>query len=282
MNSRRILSLVLVTPTVLAFIFPTPTMTQNPDVMKYTDAQTGTMLNIRLDVGEKDALSRMNVNGILVSLVKDRAGKDRIKMPGADGPNPSLSSGVRKLNLLQHGHTIDLSGSKAVEMHSGCWEISWKKGAPAGSLVCGFDVPKTVTRNDAKLSTGRVYLSFPLWTQEGLNEAQIEKERVLNQAKQFMDEKKEELAKFQTTNNPIMKALHYRNAAQAIEKYTMIPVNKVKVVPSDEEVIPIEDNLLLTTKGLIWFKEGRGSGTFYKTGTHILLGSAHVSAGSQP
>ena len=70
-----------------------------------------------------------------------------------------------------------------------------------------------------------------------------------------------------------MKALHYRNAAAAsIKRFDMEDLKRIEIVPSNEEVIRLQDDLLLTTRGLVFSKEGS-----FLQGQHLLLGTAFAS-----
>ena len=184
-----------------------------------------------------------------------------------NGPNPNLSTGARVLDILNEGEFVDRMGTKVVKALKGCWEMVWRDEAPAGGLVCGFEVPEDYKRNDAVLPKGRIYISFPIWTKEGLQHAQESKREVLAKAKEFLKKKDEELAKYSATNNPFMKALHYRNAFAHTADYMDLPKKQYEHVPVDEDVVEIQDDLFLTTKGLIWSKN-------LPDGKQTLLGTA--------
>jgi hypothetical protein len=252
------------------------------------DSQTTTApLNIKLDVGI-DQGARMNISGMLLELSSqlavnqndnDTTDKNKNpghpKMPGADGPQPQLSTGVRILNVIQFGSFVSMKGQQQVQTLNGCWEMVWRQNALAGSLICGFQVPEDYTRNDASLPKGNIYLSFPIWNKAGLAEAQAIKESTLLRAKQLLTEKDQQLEKMSATPNPLMKALHFRNAAAAMERYEMQDLKRIEIVPSNDEVIPLhDDDLLLTTKGLVFSKEGS-----FHQGRHVLLGTAFASRG---
>ena len=53
---------------------------------------------------------------------------------------------------------MDLTGTRYVSFEHGAWEMIWRRGAKAGALICGFDVPEEVKRNDASIPKGRVYV----------------------------------------------------------------------------------------------------------------------------
>lgn len=196
---------------------------------------------------------------------------EHVKMPGANGPHPNLSAGIRRLDFVQDGSFISQMGTKYVKAEKGCWEMVWKEGAPAGSLLCGFETPEAYKRNDATLPKGRVYIAFPIWTKDSLHYMQGEKKRIMERATEALDLKNEELAKMQETSNFFQKALHYRNAAAAAEKYYIQPITRMKLVPSENEVIAFQDDLFVTTKGTVWTKE-------LPNGKQILLGTASLRA----
>ena len=81
---------------------PKEIVTPNPDLLRFTEAQTGTLLNIRMDVAEAglEAETRMGINGMTFELSDEavEATKQNYpKLPGVNGPNPHLSSGSRKI-----------------------------------------------------------------------------------------------------------------------------------------------------------------------------------------
>jgi hypothetical protein len=172
---------------------------------------------------------------------------------------------------VKPGEFVSLTGSKLVQAIKGCWELVWKKDSPAGALLCGFEIPEEYRRNDASLSAGRVYLSFPVWTRETLTYAREQKKSVLEKAAEALKEKDEELEKYQAHPNPLMKALHYRNAYAAAEKYWMQPVKVMEQVPEEDEVFELQTDLFCTTRGLVWSKS-------LPHGQQILLGTANLAA----
>lgn len=140
-----------------------------------------------------------------------------------------------------------------------------------GSIICGFRLPAGANRNGAKIPAGRLYLSFPVWTRDGLDLKQSDKAEAEEMRKLHMEEKDEELRKMQETANLFKKALHYRNAAAAYEKHDMIGGSWMKHIPSDDEVISIGDGLLMNKKGYVWTKEEGFFGAH-----HTPLGQAMV------
>lgn len=277
MKLRSVISfIVIIFPAnTSGFLFPSP-MTIKEGLVEVVDSQKVTSLSIQLDIGEdKQNAPRLNVKDINIALASKPAAYTHPLMPGANGPHPQLSSGPRTLTVTKQGHFISMAGEQTVETLNGCWEIVWRENALAGALICGFDIPEEYVRNDASLPKGRLYLSFPIWTKVGLREAREDKEKVLARSKELQEEKQEQLDKMEATGNPIMKALHLRNAYAAMEKHYMQPLSSVKMVPSDEEIVSLQDDLLLTTKGLAFTK----SKTFFGTDTQILLGAAFVRSG---
>jgi hypothetical protein len=267
---RLFLQLSLVAPLVAGFMMPSP-LTVKPGLSELVDSQPGQRLSINLDIGQKGDASRLAISGMVLDLIRDSADTiDHVAMPGKNGPHPKLSSGIRCLNLVKEGSFVSVLGTQVVKTMKGCWEMVWRKDSPAGAILCGFEIPEEYKRNDATLPKGRIYLSFPVWTKETLAYARSEKERILKRAEELLEEKNQAMEKVQETNNPLMKALHYRNAYAAAEKYVMQPVAKVKEVPEEDEVIALQENLLLTAKGLVWSKD-------LPRGEQVLLGTANIS-----
>lgn len=144
----------------------------------------------------------------------------------------------------------------------------WREGAPAGVIVCGFHLAEDVQRGDASLPKGRIYLSLPVWTRDGLTDKQVYKAEKIAEAEQHKIDQDGDIAKMQATTNPLMKALHYRNALAASEKIMMSGVKGlVQSVPDNEDVMPIGGDLVMCTKGTVWTKNGNFLGE-----EHVLLG----------
>jgi hypothetical protein len=284
-----------------AFIFETkPTI--RPDLHKIVDAQPDTRIVVSLDVGQSNdkTASRLAVKGMVLHLAQRPPAEGHVKMPGTHGPHPELSAGLRQLDFVEDGQFVSLSGVKHVTGKKGSWEVVWKNDAPAGSLICGFELPESYARNDAHLpgknrvskltmceeigqmqcnliilfsrtfscefEEGCIYLSFPVWTKETLLHMQGEKHRILTKASEYMKEKTRELEKINETNNPLEKLWYYRNAVAAAEKYGLQPITRANLVPESDDVIHLTDGFLVTAKGTIWTKKPNGN--------QILLGSA--------
>jgi hypothetical protein len=239
------------------------------------DAQPTQKVAINLDIGHEGDDSRLAITGMTVDLYHDHADYEHVAMPGENGPHPKLSSGSRKLDLVKQGEFVSLTGSKLVQAIKGCWELVWKKDSPAGALLCGFEIPEEYKRNGAALAAGRVYLSFPVWTKETLVYAREQKKTVLQKAADALKEKDEHMEKYQAHPNPLMKALHYRNAYAAAEKYWLQPVKLMQQVPEENEVFELQKDLFCTTKGLVWSKS-------LPRGQQVLLGTANLAAITTP
>jgi hypothetical protein len=261
-----------------------PPKSIKPDLLQITEKQQDQLLKIHLNiVGHDDGDEQeddsgpphmMAVKDLLVELHHEPAEYDHTSLPGANGPHHKLSSGHRRLDVISEGQYINMQGMQKVQMTKGCWEMCWRKDKPAGTLICGFDVPHDYRRNEAVLPQGEIFVSFPLWTKEGLKIGQDEKRKVEVQLERFLEERDDALVKFEETENPIMKALFFQSAMAALEKYNNVDHHTMETIPMDHQVFPIQDDLLLTTKGLIWGKDASSGG-------HILLGDASVALGSR-
>lgn len=264
---RIIFSSLFLVSTASGFLFE-PTV--KAGLKAIADAIPTQKVAINLDIGQEGAETRLAITGMMIDLHTDEANYDHVAMPGKNGPHPKLSSGIRKLDLIKEGQFINLGGSQLVKAVKGCWELVWKKDSPAGAFLCGFEIPEEYKRNDASLPSGRIYLSFPVWTKETLAHAREQKKQILEAAAEALKEKDEELKKYQEHPNPLMKALHYRNAYAAAEKYWLQPVKAMEMVPEENEVLELQNDLFCTTKGLVWSKS-------LPRGMQTLLGTANLT-----
>jgi len=250
----------------------------NPALAQLAKAPVGTLLDLRLDVGNNEN-SRISLQGLHLELSPEAAVDDlRPLLPGADGPNTGVSSGAKAIVVKDEAFFVGMSGKKNVPLHHGCWEMVWRDNAPAGVIVCGFDLKESVQRNDASLEKGRIYMTFPVWTKEGLQEKQEYRRKVEAQVKLHKDAKKEAYQKIKETNNLIMKALHFRNAAEATENLSYVKTDSVAQIPLDKDVMALGDDIMITTEGTVWTKDEAIFGNIQ----HTLLGTATIRPGASP
>ena len=253
----------------------------SPNLQKFTQeakkSSSGLLLDITLDVGKDTDSSRISMKDMLIELLPDNIVKQDAKkypaLPGTNGPNPKSSTGAKSLLVKQDPYFINTQGMQPVMFENGCWELVWRDGASAGSLVCGFHSTQEYTRNDASFPKGRIYLSFPVWTKETLKEAQENKAATEKRAQKYLQEKADAMAKYVAEDNILMKALHYRNALNAHELYAITGVDYLNHIPAeDSDTMVLQDDLLLCTTGTVWTKK---DGFF---GGQILLGTATASS----
>uniref|UniRef100_A0A6U3DFG1 Uncharacterized protein n=1 Tax=Entomoneis paludosa TaxID=265537 RepID=A0A6U3DFG1_9STRA len=174
-------------------------------------------------------------------------------MPIANGPNPHLSSGTKKLDIVKNGSLIDLSGMKKIPFQDGSWEMAWKEGAHNGMVVCAFDLPETVSRNDNSLPPCRMYVEFPIWTKEGLMEDQAYK-LVLDERRQANeDEKNQALLQYRQESNPFLKLKHYHAALQAVERNSLTP-NYNHVPMGTNDIVELNQGISLAKQGTVFMK----------------------------
>lgn len=252
-----------------AFLFES--FSPRPGLEKLINDQTDQRVAVSLDIGSGDSpeAPRLAIKDMVLDLTNGSPSDQHVKMPGFNGPHPNLSAGLRRLNLVEEGSYISQVGQQFVKALNGCWELVWKEGSPAGNLICGLELPEEVQRNGAVLPKGKIYITFPVWTKETLGQMQVQKDKILGLASEALAEKDAELAKMQETGNLLQKALHYRNAYAAAEKYFTQPKKKYETVPSKDEVISFQDDLLVTTKGTVWTKS-------LPNGKQVLLGAANL------
>lgn len=247
--------------------------TANPSLESLAKAPTGTLFDLRLDIGND--VSRMGLQGLELELTQEPLSDKRAhpSLPGVDGPNSSVSAGAKKIDIKKDASFVSMSGHQNVPLRNGCWEMVWRDNAPAGVIVCAFDLQETVKRNDASLEKGRVYMSFPVWTREGLDEQQEYRRKIEAKARLFQSAKKEAYKAMDATSNPIMKALHFREAAEASEKLSYVPTNSITEIPMDDDVVSLgKDNLLIIKQGTVWNKDQ----AMFGNDQHTLLGTVTI------
>jgi len=256
------------------FIFEKP-VAPLTNLGQLVEAQSDRRLSVGLDIGKPGDSSRLAISGLVFDLSKRAPSfnDDFVKMPGAHGPQPSLSGGLRTLTTVQEGSFISMAGSEAVKALKGCWEIIWRNGFPSGSIICGFEIDRDYKRNEATLPKGPVYVSFNTWTSLGLKEAQETKQRKTKKANDAENKKDEEIAKMKESNNVLHKALHYFNALSAAEECmnTKRPLQSLNAVPSSDEIIHLEGDMYVSTKGCVWTKDNNSV-------KPIILGSAKLNS----
>jgi hypothetical protein len=76
------------------------------------------------------------------------------------------------------------------------------------------------------------------------------------QSTQYVLEREEVLYQAQIANNPIIKAIHLQNAESALEKFDALPRDTLDSIPTLRDVVNLEDDLLLTKKGMIFSRQG--------------------------
>jgi len=240
------------------------------------------MLKIRLDIGQvemKDGNVQMTGNRLGIDNLqlqlrgKDKSPNMHVSLPGANGPNPQLSSGPKSLVVVNKGSYVDLTGTHSIKLEDGAWEMVWRNNAAAGALICAFNLAEEVKRNDAGIPRGRFYLTFPLWTSESLQDLRERKAKAEEKAVEAIERHESEVRMMQETNNPLMKALHFRNACKAHEDLDYSGYRSYQKMPLERDMIHLEDNIHLCSLGTIWTKK---EGWF---GDHVLLGSARVTDG---
>mmetsp|Transcript_34479 Transcript_34479/g.63715 ORF Transcript_34479/g.63715 Transcript_34479/m.63715 type:complete len:304 (-) Transcript_34479:484-1395(-) len=253
------------------------TQSGDPALIDFADAQSGQSLKVRLEIGDDEDESKPNllIDGLHLQFDGASVPKDapRVTLPGIDGPHPKVSSGPRVLHTINEGMFVTMNGMHTLDLRDGCWELVWRDEAPAGTIIVAFDHPEEARRNEhsSALPKGRVYVSFPVWNRELLTEQQIRKADVLRDAKEHSEELKLHLEKMKETKNPLMKALHFRNAAQAHERLDYSGHRTVAEIPDDADVTPVGGNLVMCREGTVWTKDGSFLG-----GNHALLGRATV------
>lgn len=263
-----VLFVVLMTDAIYGFAFSTlPRVNQNPVLTEFLNAQEGMLLHVDLDIGtdeknqQRPHLFLTELEFLLLkeedsssSALQQDDRSNQPKLPGINGPCRNLSSGTRHLKVLKEPSFVNLQGTQKVMFENGCWEIIWSEKAPAGAIVCGFDIPNEAIRNGAKLPAGNLYITFVVWKRKDLFIEQERRYNIEKIAKQYMKEKNELFEKYREEKNIVKKALLYRKVALAVEKYNRSGITKLKNIPSIADGISLQNDIILITKGTVWTK----------------------------
>ena len=166
-----------------------------------------------------------------------------------------------------------IRGQQTVELHDGVCEMIWRDNSSAGLIICGFHLHKDAVRNDAKLDKGIIYMSWPVWSSDELQNQQKRKAKAEKKYDKFQLERDTQLEKMNDTRNILQKALHFRNAAAATEQMDYTGLHYMVDIPSKDDVVEIGNGLQMVKSGTIWSKAGSFD-SFRKH--HILLGTCTV------
>ena len=89
-----------------------------------------------------------------------------------------------------------------------------------------------------------------------MEEQQNSKAEAEKSATKYMEEKEENIRKYQSESNILMKAWHFRNAAAAMEKCDLTGVRYYKHVPgmdaAEADVVRIHDGLVASNTGAVF------------------------------
>eukprot|EP00581_Thalassiosira_minuscula_P009424 CAMPEP_0183707702 /NCGR_PEP_ID=MMETSP0737-20130205/4209_1 /TAXON_ID=385413 /ORGANISM="Thalassiosira miniscula, Strain CCMP1093" /LENGTH=283 /DNA_ID=CAMNT_0025935429 /DNA_START=57 /DNA_END=908 /DNA_ORIENTATION=- len=247
-----------------------------PELARYTRGQSDTLLDVRLSIGLTTD-KQFVIDGFQFQLCNETLSTDDspISLPGAHGPRPRLSSGAHSVTAIKDGSFINMEGLQTVEFRDGAWEMIWRDDSPAGLVIVGFTLDKAARRNDLVLDAGQVYLTWPVWSEDGLAEQQARRARAERNYKEFESVRDEELEKMNNTTNILQKALHFRAAAAAVEKMDFTDFHTLSDVPLEEDVVEIGEGLRVVKTGTAWLKTGSFKGTF-RAKQQQLLGSAVI------
>ena len=107
-----------------AFSFAIPQLNPaNPALQDLSQAPDGILVNLRLDVGQKEE-SHLLLDGLVVELRGDAVDKkNSVPLPGSSGPSPHLSSGAKSLRVLDAARFIGHNGLNSIDLQDGCWEM---------------------------------------------------------------------------------------------------------------------------------------------------------------
>ncbi|KAL7571973.1 hypothetical protein ACA910_001633 [Epithemia clementina (nom. ined.)] len=251
---------------------------QHPDLKKFAEAQLGKLMDIRFVIQNKvdDASSKLALQGPWV-MFKDTVADKMMKnaMPVAHGPNRHLSSGAKSLDIVKEGFVIDMNGRKTIPFQNGSWEMAWKGGQRHGSIICAFDLPEEVSRNQLSIPACHMFSQFLVWTKDGLLEDQAFRRLMENKIRDFDHDKENARAKFQETKNPFAKAMLVHSMFQAMENKLYTPTCE-HIPLDDSELVELENGLVLSKRGSVW-TTARNANNFFGGGRPNKLGYATLN-----
>ena len=228
-------------------------------------------MKLQLHVGDEQK-GFLSVRDMVIQLGgKVGLDEDRMQLPGDTGPFSECTTGALVLSVVSPGSYISMKGEEHVECEPGaCYQICWVAGRPAGHMVFGFTLPKAYQRNQAHLPEGPLFLSFPVWSKEGLEYGQNLKNEVLEEIAMYTQKWNEELDKYQAVRgrNPIMGMLHKHLAHVYATKCDELYDYSLETIPEDGDCIVMQEDLLISKRGLIWKSNGEHD---------VLIGQADVS-----
>lgn len=227
----------------------------HPNLFDLANAQTGTVFQVGLEVKTPLSPSRLYIDGMTLELQSSLPPKDKqfVSLPGISGKYPEVSTGPLHLEMKSEGRFISMDGTQTMKTEKEAWEMIWVADRPSGSIICGFHLNKSLKRNDAILPSGHVFLNFRVFTPKGLHAVRNEKMMYERRLAENLERQKDALEKMNRADNPISKAIHFRDAAAASEIISVMHTDKYESVPcEDEDVIKIGDGLLVAKKGSMW------------------------------
>ncbi|KAL7533487.1 hypothetical protein ACHAWF_011285 [Thalassiosira exigua] len=262
----------------LSPLMPGAVLTSAPELQGYAQGQTDTMLDVRLSIGVA-ADQLFAIDGFQFRLRNDPSlatGEPPVPLPGAHGPRPHLSSGAYEISAMKDGSFVNMEGTQNVRFRDGVWEMIWRDESPAGLIICGFSLDSDARRNENNvLEKGQVYLTWPVWSKDGLEKQQARKAEAEAKYRKFETERDNELEEMSNTPNILQKAMHFRNAAAATERMDFTGLHFLTDVPATEDVVEIGEELQIVKAGTVWTKTGTFSNSF-RAHRQQLLGSAII------
>lgn len=241
-----------------------------PGLNELINSQDKKQLNLQWHVGSTEN-GFLSVKDMVIELGGQIGlDEDRMELPGDKGPFSGCSTSASRVNIISKGSYISMKGQEHVECERSCYQVSWVSGRPAGTLVCGFTLAQSYKRNNAVLPEGPLFLSFPVWTKEGLQYGQNLKNEVLEEIAMYTQKWEAELVKYQAVreHNPIMAMIHQHLADVYATKCDDLYDYSLDTIPEDDDCIEMQDDLLISKRGLIWKCNGE---------TDVLIGQADVS-----
>lgn len=242
---------------------------------RLANSASTTLLDLKLDVGSND-----HYHMCLQGLVFELSGQTAVESLLPDGNGSG--AGAKNIVILDEAHFIGMTGKQNVPLKQGCWELIWRDNAGSGVIIFGFLLEERVQRNNASLDMGRIYMSFPVWTNRGLKRQQEYQRMIEAQAKIHSEEKLDAFKKMDATRNVIQKARHFRRGVEANEKLALVNTDSVAMIPRVGDVMALGKDIQIITRGTVWTREEVSPSFFGGQSSirHTLLGTASIRPGS--
>ena len=246
-------------------IFSSPVV-PHPQLSKFANSQSNIVLNINLDIPEniQDRYNPQNSRLMITNLKLQLTSEAAIIASEYDGYSPmkehesDVHSSPLRVKVHNSGQFSSLKGTQFVEFENSCWQLVWKENEPIGTLVLGFHLFDEKKRNDARLKSGNVYLTFCIFEQKAMTWFQERQNEYSFQMEAYFQNQAKSLESINSTNNVLKKLWYFKTMTDRYNQIMDMKEKFDKEVPTVESIggllVGINENLLVSAKGQVWYK----------------------------